>query len=178
MVGSVPRFWTLVFLSGCIHSKRLEALWKLESIIDNRSPSFLGSHRTNIFHITLYTVYSMDCFPRKIQRNHTEIIVEEDSQQMPYKLLCWSTNLQLLLLLEHCLWTCLLLCTSRSHLSNVSFVAEKTHPDMFSLTLTLPYMLMIVYVSHVFMSELQVAFVVGLHIQLFVKWRVILFDKN
>ena len=34
--------------------------------------------------------------------------------------------------------------TSRSHLSDVSFVAEKTHPDMFSLTLTLPYTVMLV----------------------------------
>ena len=46
------------FLPGSNHSKRPKASWKRESIIDNRSPNFLGSHRADIFHIRLYKIYS------------------------------------------------------------------------------------------------------------------------
>ena len=64
----------LTFLPRIIHSKPPEASWKLESIIDNRSPRFLGSHRADIFQIKLYKIYSVDYLLRKIPKPYRELL--------------------------------------------------------------------------------------------------------
>ena len=126
---SSSKILNLGFLSGSIHSKRSEATWKLESIIDNRSPSFLGSHRDDILHIRLYKVYSMDCCWGRSKKPSRELLKKTGSK-CHINYFAWSIHLQLHTVSVGALsmWTCLLLSISIWNLSDVSFVAEKTHP--------------------------------------------------
>ena len=90
-------------------------------------------------------------------------IVEEDWQQMPYKQLFEvSICSDIHLLLEHCVCELVIyfVCTSRSHLSDVSFAAVKTHHRY------------VKYTCRTFPCREGTAFVVGSRIQLFVKRRV------
>ena len=64
----------LSFLPESIYSKPPEASWNLESIIDNRSPRFLGSHRAESFQIRLHKMYSVDCLLTTIPKPYRELL--------------------------------------------------------------------------------------------------------
>ena len=138
---SSSKILNLGFLPGSIHSKCTDASWKLESIIDNRSPSHFGQSPRRYFpHETT----------RDLQRGllaegalkTVNGIDEEDWLQMPYKyflkylfavILCWYWNIS-------CLLTCLFTLYLRISCAWCFFLLMR-RPTQIPLILLLPCLL-------------------------------------
>ena len=146
--GPAPRFWTLIFYQKEFSPNLLTLRWNLRVLLST-------VHQVSWALTTpMFSTLDLQDLQRGLldEKDHKTVkrIVEEKWKQMPFKHFfrypfamtyscSWSIVnfiwIDILSPLEHCKLV-FLLCTSRSHLSDVSFLAEKTITDTSSLTLT------------------------------------------